>query len=89
MELWINPIICSIEVVVLSKISATLLLRECLEVCRRTLGCRNDWGSGVTGVYWTRTGSVKSSAMYGTVFHKEGLFFLNAGSLSIENYLTW
>lgn len=37
------PIICFIEVVVLCNISVTLLLRECLEMCGRTLGCHNDW----------------------------------------------
>lgn len=87
MELCINPIICVIEIVVLNKISATRLLRECLEICGRNLGCHNDWGSGVTGIHWTRTRGVKCSAMHGTVLHKEGLFFLNAGSFSIENYL--
>ena len=72
---------------VLNKISATLLLRKCLEMCGKALGCHSDWGLGAIGIHWARTRGVKYSAKHGTVLHKDGFFCLNASSFSVEIYL--
>lgn len=82
-----NPIISFTEVMVLNKISATLLPRKCLEMCGTVLGCHSDRGLGSTGIHWAKTKGVKCSAKHGTILYKEELFFLNVGSFSIENYL--